>query len=109
VIEVGQKLWFVPAQRYAGAPREIAVTKVGRKWAYTDEGRADRFDVNTLALDGHGYNSPGRLYLRREDHALEVEVSAEWSKAAASMRNKYRAPEGVSVADIKAAVKLLKL
>lgn len=109
MIEVGQKLWFVPQMKYAGDPREITVVKVGRKWAYTDERRADRFNVETLALDGHGYTPSGRLYLRQEDHTREQEISAEWTKAKASMSNKWHAPDGVTADDIRAAVKLLKL
>lgn len=67
MIHVGQKLWFVPAERWYGSPQEVTVTKVGRKWAALDNSSA-RIDVETLIADGRGYMSPGRCYVDRAEY-----------------------------------------
>lgn len=61
----GQTLWLVPSRyRHSGEPREVTITKVGRKWLTLNNGY--RAAVDGLALDGGEYSSPGVCYLTRE-------------------------------------------
>lgn len=86
-LEVGQKLWYVSNSARLGAPYEIAVTAVGRKWAKTEQdlggGRtlaAHKIEIANLAADGGKYPSPGRAYLSREAWEIAKETDRLWSK-----------------------------
>jgi hypothetical protein len=107
-LSVGQKLWYVPYER-RGKPCEVVVKTIGRKWAGIDSG-LDRVDMKTLIVDGAGYSSPGRCYLSRAeweaDVALEVAWGALWRDVHAAS---YRCPDGVTVENIQAARKLLRI
>lgn len=65
----GQKLWMVPRHRYMGEPREVTITKVGRKWLTLDN--RHRAAVDGLTLDGGEYMSPGVCYLTRQEWEIE--------------------------------------
>lgn len=98
-LQVGQKLWFVPRDRRSGAPCEVTVEKIGRKWARI--GRA-RVDLDTLVVDGGIYLSPGRCY---EDRAA-YEAKAARDVALSELRqkiNQMTPPDSVTVDAIRAA------
>ena len=105
---VGQKLWFVPDGRL-GRPRETTVTKVGRKWATLDTWGKMRINVETLEVDGRGYMSPGQCYLSRADWTAAMALAEAWQSLWREMHQLTAAAEGVTVADIKAARKLLRI
>jgi hypothetical protein len=104
---VGQKLWLVPSQRYLGEPREIAITKVGRKWLTLDGGA--RADVDGLVLDGGQYSPPGYCYATRDEWEAEKALNDEWSKLRRDIDCSRRVPVGTSVKAIHDARAILGL
>lgn len=104
----GQKLWMVPHQRYIGEPREVTITKVGRKWLTLDSGH--RAAVDGLALDGGGgYSSPGVCYLTREAWEADKALNDAWDKLRKDVELVRRVPNAIAVQDIYDARKLLRL
>jgi hypothetical protein len=106
VIEVGQKLWLVPSAGYWGEPREVTVTKVGRKWFATDD--CGRFDRQSFEADGRGYSSPGRCYLSKEEYDTYLGVVQRWRDLRSAIERRYVVPN-VTVQDINEAMRILKL
>lgn len=106
-LQVGQKLWFVPADRRNGDGCEVTVEAVGRTWAKISN--QYRIDLQSLIADGGQYVSPGRCYLSVEAYREDVELQRAWC----SFQNEvYRAtvrPTGLTVAAIDEARRLLKL
>jgi len=93
--KIGDKLWYVPRERYMGSPRELTVTKVGRVWFETDGRRGLRFRIDTMQADGGQYISPGRAYWSREFYELESALDAEWEKFRNMILNTRHRPESV--------------
>lgn len=108
MLQVGQTLWFVPRVRHLGQPQEVTVAKVGRKWAELD-GRRGRIAVETLAMDGGEYASPGRCYLSREAWESEVALREVWRAFQRQVERRGSPPEGVTEDTIRQAVTLLRL
>jgi hypothetical protein len=101
---VGQSLVFAPyGKRHEVL--DLTVTKIGRKWVTLSNDY--RFDPATLRVDGQGYTSPGRMYLSRDEYNTAVAITEAWRL----MQNAidYVPPPGVTVADIEAARKLLRI
>lgn len=103
-LEVGQKLWMVPAVRYLGEPRWVTVTKVGRKWASIDI-RGYRIDLTTLRIDGATHASPGRCWLSKTAYDDVASADRAWQSLRANM-NRWR-PDAVTREDIATAARLL--
>ena len=72
-IKPGDTLYVVRNRREA---RNIRVGKVGRKWITLDIG--DRVDLETLAIDGGDYTSPGQCYLSLEHYKHEQRRAVAW-------------------------------
>lgn len=106
MIEVGQKLYFVPNNRY-GARRDVVVTKVGRRWAAI--GPRMRVDVNTLRVDGRGYMSPGQCWLSEAAYREELALQAEWDSLNGYVSRRHRVPEGITIEAIRQVKELLKI
>lgn len=90
-VKVGQKLWFVPNERH-GNPREVTVTKVGRKWFETD-GYTPRISVESLKADGGQYLSPGRCYLSKSEHTHAVATTQAWSEFKRQIERMWQSPD----------------
>lgn len=105
-LQEGQKLWWVYSQNRRGNPREVTVTKVGRKWAQLNNHY--RIDIETLIADGGGYMSPGCCYVNKDIYDREVVLKKEWNDMKRDIQYQPT-PEGVTVADIQAARILLRL
>ena len=109
-LKVGQKLWLVPGSRHS-EPREVTVTKVGRKWAYIDgyyHSRNTRVDMETLVLDGTiGY--PDHCYLSKKAWEESTLKDRVWSAIRDKMRNSYRRPDHLSTEDLRAIEAFLGL
>jgi hypothetical protein len=100
-LKVGDVVWFVPRQKYNGAPRELTVTKVGRKWATIGEGwRRMRADVGSWAVDGGNYSGPGDLYTSEAAWREESEISAQWDLLRRWIERRYQRPEHLTAAQI---------
>ena len=111
-LEVGQKLWYYKSYHYrkdrTAEPIEVEVVKVGRKWATLDSYHG-RVSLDTLYVDGGGYMSPGRCYTSREAHDAELALDTAWGIFQSTIRETHRMPEGLTVAEIEAAMKILRL
>lgn len=108
-LSVGHKLWYVPSERWHGKPREVVVTKVGRKWATIEsDGREiGRVDKDSLIVDGGGYSSPGHCCRDRATHEAEVAKRAAWDSLRQAMRDQYRIPADLTTEQILAFYTLL--
>lgn len=107
MLTVGQELWMVPRERHLGQPRFVKVVKVGRKWAELD--CLYRVNMETLSVDGGGYTSPARCYLDKEAYEAEQERQRLWGVLRQRINNKWTAPDGVTVEQIKIAAAELNL
>ena len=94
---VGQVLWYQPNDRRRKG-YEVTINRVGRKWAYC-HGRFGRVDRET----------PGRCYLSRDDYDKQQAIDFEWHRLFYSWKRPYNAPLDVTLEDIVAARKLLRL
>lgn len=103
MLSVGQKLCFVGTHRYNKGPTEVTVTKIGRKWAYLDNG--EKIDSVTLWADGGQYGSPGRCWLSEHDWMQEQERCRLWLEL--HKRLSFRPPDGVSIDTIRQASAML--
>lgn len=107
-IEVGQKLWFVPRQRYLGEPKFVTVEKCGRKWLTLDNGY--RADVATLNVDGgRGYYSPAACYYSREEWEAEKALKEAWVGFRGAVDRSLTMPSGTTLERIEQARKMLAL
>lgn len=106
MLTVGQTIWMVPTQRYAGEPKFVQVVKVGRKWAEISA-RGYRIDKDTLVIDGAGYRSPGKCYLTKEEHDAEKKLEGAWRELRDFVDRNYARPDGVSIDNIRAALQAL--
>lgn len=104
-LTVGQKLWFVPERNYHGAPREVTVEKIGRVWATVNN--APRVSLNTLMVDGGGYDSPGRCHLSRDVWEAERKRQIAWSPLRRKIMEQYDAPKDFDPISVDAIAKLL--
>ena len=84
--------------------RTEEVTKVGRNWIYLAR---DRFDCESMELDGAGYSSPGKVYLSEAEYIATTEISKAWVGLVS--RLSYTPPKGATLSDISAAAKLLQV
>ena len=104
-VTVGQRLLYVPAQN-RGPPREVTVTRVGRKW-FEANGVYSRISIETLWVDGGQYGSPGRCWLSAESYEAEKSRQAAWSEFKSLMDRHYAAPADVSISQIENARRAL--
>ena len=102
-LKVGQELWCVPER---GNPHSVTITAIGRKWATLDGGR-NRVDVTTLRIDGRGYHTTSRCYLRESDYTESVKVRKTWEAFERSIRFILTPKVGVTVENIREAARLL--
>ena len=111
MLTIGQKLWFVPRERYNGAPYEVEITKVGRKWAQTIGRRSDyRVNVDTLAMDSQGYGIVGQCYTDRDAYEAESQRQLRWDRLKSTLSGwSVKLHRDVTIEDMDAAAKLLRL
>lgn len=102
----GQKLWWVPRRNRYAQPKEVTVTKVGRKWAQLDN--HERIDLKTLVADAGQYSPSGCCYLSREEYEQAEALAQAWSNLERDLRH-ARKPDGVTICDIAAVRQLLGL
>lgn len=108
-LEVGQKV-FLCLYRHnrSGELRVAAVERIGRKWVYLS-GRW-KAEVGSRRLDGAGYTSPGEIYLSEAEHHEVAVLGKAWTAFKRQVDSRgWAPPTGVTVEDIDAARKLLRL
>lgn len=101
----GQKLYWVYSESRQGAPREVEIVKVGRKWL--ELSNRYRVDRETLCADGRGYSSPGRCHLSKEEYEQRVSRTRAWESMRRRVMERWQPHEGVDVAAIQQAERLL--
>lgn len=103
---VGQTLLYVPNDLRRSEPREVTVTKIGRKWADISGGY-NRISITTLDVDGYGYSSPGKCWRSREAYESHKKLCEAWSELRRLIDAKWYVPEGVTLSQIENAKRSL--
>lgn len=112
MLEVGQRLYYVPSNKRMGDPEEVEVTKIGHKWAVVNTTSKyarefGRIGKDSLILDGGQHSSPGRCYLSQQDYEYQVACCVEWQDI--NRRMGYSPKQGVTLDAILEAKRLLGL
>lgn len=110
---VGQKLYYVPANRYRRtSSNEVTVTAVGRKWVtFKDGSVVERFALADprMEIDGGDYQSPGRCYLSKDAYESEQALGRRWNELVKWVeRHKWPPPSGMTVERIDQAIAVLQ-
>lgn len=106
MLEVGQELWYVPADsRYVDRSKFVKVTKLGRKWVALDH-EGYRIDPETLWVDGGQYSSPGRCWPSKEAWEVEVRRARAWADFVRWLPM-HQPPDGVNVEMIETIKRIL--
>lgn len=101
---VGQTLCFVP--NYDRKPREVTITKVGRKWLHCKAyGQTIRVDVATLRP--HEDDASGNFYHSHAEYEQKAALGSAWDEFRRTVARGYSAPAGVTVEKIQQATALL--
>lgn len=114
---IGQEVFF----RYSDARRHshttplialFVVKNTGRKWveaAYRPGDRAVwKFEAETLAMDGEGFGSPGRIYLSADDFVRDQELERAWVDFRRLVDRGYSRPAHLDLADIVNMAAIMK-
>lgn len=105
MFKVGQKLWFVRNEKRSGAPMEVTVQSVGRKWFQLDFRL--RCDASGL-VDGGQYQSPGHCYISKEAYELECARLEVWWKFKRSLEYKPM-PDSLTIEELAQISATLKI
>lgn len=116
-INVGDRFYRVRPNHNRDATTDwIIVTKVGRKWAeFVSEERPEsewfggRFNMETFAIDGGGFTSPGRIYRTVDDYTAATRANALWGQLNERLCRLYRRPEHFDEATIRAIAEMFKI
>ncbi len=89
---------------------QATVTKVGRKWVEFQRSagwrsKDDRFDHETMRLDGGAMSWRGKVYLDEAQYMQEVETEKAWK--AFVNRLPHRAPNHMTMAQISVIAKMI--
>lgn len=106
-LKVGQALYWVPRETRFRNPREVTVTKIGRKWVQLDN--RERIDIESLCADGGQYASPGQCYLSKADYEHAIKLSNNWTALRRDIESLWKAPNGVTLEDMDAVRSILKI
>lgn len=101
-----QVVWYVP---WHGNPRNMTVSKVGRKWAATEERPDLKILIGTDEVHVPNFGRVGTIYLSREAREEQARLSAAWDDVRKDLYGKVTRPDAVTVEDINAARRLLGL
>ena len=112
-ITAGMRIWFLADQ--TSIPTRMIpmrVTKIGRRWAYLQNGF--RFDVRTARLVGHGYCSRpprtfdfSRYFLDRATMTDQRAVTKAWNELRRQLHDAWLVPPTLTIEQIAQARALL--
>lgn len=110
---VGQKLYYVPANRYRRtSPTEVTVAAVGRKWVtFRDGSITQRFALTDarMVVDCGQHLSPGRCYIDKDAYETEQAMDRRWNELVKWVdRHKWGPPAGMTVERIDQAIAVLQ-
>jgi hypothetical protein len=97
MLQVGQKLWYVPHHRWHGAPREIIVESIGRKCGKIDE-RGSKIDLNTLVVHDRDMGGIAQCYVDRAAYESDALLGRTWRDF--QRRLNHHPPAGVTTEEI---------
>ena len=98
MLQVGQELWYVPAdRRNVDQARTVRVEKVGRKWAKLNDYHG-QVSIETMWLDGGKYSPLGKCWLSKEAWEAEIKLNATWNDF--QRRLSHQPPDGVTLETI---------
>lgn len=103
--EVGMTVCVVHFSGHKKFVREDTITKIGRRWITLSGNKPDRFDGETMHLDGAGYGSPGRVYPSRAEYETSTEAEIAWRDL--RQRLPYHPPKGMTPERIRELAKEL--
>lgn len=104
--EVGMEVIAVIHRSYGDRGAQIyasKVTKIGRRWitfTHTNGRGENRFDADTMMIDGSGYGSPGRVYPSMAEYEETLERNELWRDLRSHMA--YQPPKHLTLERIKA-------
>ena len=107
-LEVGQKLWWVPARHRYEYPCWVEVTKVGRVYATISPGNIRIRLPHLESVNPGGYRDSGRCYVSKEACEARKVVQEKWDEMRFNMRFNSL-PDDVTVEQVEAAMRLLGL
>ncbi|MBI1620053.1 beta barrel domain-containing protein [Aquamicrobium zhengzhouense] len=101
--QVGMEVIIVLTERREADVRNGTITKIGRRWItfrHSAGWAENRFDADTMRIDGGQYGSPGRVY----PSMAEYEETLERNKLWADLRGRigYQPPDHLTLDRIKA-------
>lgn len=99
-IKVGNTLWYVPIYKRE-LPRDVTVTKVGRKWIEIDPSWFPRLDKDTLFADGGKGVSPGRAYISKGEWEIERDTNQAWGEFRTAIEKLYHRPQHLKLEEIQ--------
>jgi hypothetical protein len=107
-VVIGQTVYVAGISKRDGPGKIATVARIGNKWVYLDTPGyvSERFNLATGWMDGRGYTSTRRVWPSREAWETAVSTDEEWNRL--KVRITYKAPEGVTLADIRQAARLLR-
>lgn len=107
--KVGDQLVVLMKYRKRDATGEdCVVTKVGRRWVTITIGRREeRFDAQTMQLDGFGYSPPGEVYYSREQIRAEQARDRAWTAFHRAFSHAFVPASALTEEAIKQAATLL--
>ena len=112
-MKVGDRLWFVERSyngRETGKGKELAITKVGRLYAYSQaEWRLYKIQLSNLSVTDERGDYDGQCYLSQEDHALSKLRELEWRRIHDWMQRAWFAPDDVTLEEILQLQVILKM
>jgi len=107
MIEVGQKLWFVPYEPHRNPPFEVEVVKVGRRYVTVSRWEGD---TNLLKLEKDSLRQAGsagsKAYVSRGAYDDWVACERAWSMLREAVC--WSRPESVTMDRIMGALALLR-
>lgn len=101
----GQSLWWVGSDN-AKTQRAVTITKIGRKWATLSNGH--RIDIESMAVDGGGYNPPGECYESQQAYEQAIALIVAWQKLTRDLSG-MRCPAHMTIEKIAQARALLSV
>lgn len=111
-MKAGDTLWYVPEASWMGSPREVIVSRIGRKWIAFNDGRqrrTSRADRETLRVPHDEPVGCGQLWPSREAWDRRTALDCAWVSLRIAIDGERVVPAGVTTERIEQARELLGL
>jgi len=95
-LAVGQTLCFVPSQSSDRQPRDVSLSRVGCKFAYSPQLAGLQISLETLKVSDKQGRVYGRCWLSRELHEEDRIRQQTWRRFQYAIAYMYSAPQTLS-------------